>query len=409
MAEPAVEGPATLASEIQKVSEELSYPGTNTVFRVLQQRGVRVTREQVEQHVRGQAERQLVGANARPLRGKVGAPRKNARWDVDNIVYVAQPSDKVENILIAQDIFTRRIMARPLPRRFKDKIIEELRKLFEEHGKPLELHADLEFADDKIKKFLEEQDVVFRPKTKGDHVHTATLDNAIGNLRKALSREMIANNTKEWAPLLPKAANALNNQPREPLLGNSAKEAWSQDDKTLEFQLRQKAAQDRETNEVEAEKRKGKLEELGGFRTIETEIDKRFKRGYKVVQSGEVHEVKEVTQGRVEDAKGNEYENRLAYPVPKSSRSVEVPELSRRGSAASAASKQARLERYIAPIKARLERLGGKEKTWTLAKYMREDLGMDIRGTLTQNLRLMGFKTYLDSNNESWAALPGDE
>ena len=33
------------------------------------------------------------------------------------------------------------------------------------------------------------------------------------------------------------------------------------------------------------------------------------------------------------------------------------------------------------------------------------DLGMDIRGTLTQNLRLMGFKTYMEAN-ESWAALP---
>ena len=92
--------------------------------------------------------------------------------------------------------------------------------------------------------------------------------------------------------------------------------------------------------------------------------------------------------------------------MPKSSRSVEVPELSRRGSAASAASKQARLEQHRAPIAARLKRLGGKEKTWTLAKYMREDLGMDIRGTLAQNLRLMGFNTYLDSKNESWAALP---
>jgi hypothetical protein len=61
---------------IAKVSEELSYPGTNTVFRVLQQRGVRVTRQQVDRYVRGQAERQLVGADQRPLRGKVEAGRR---------------------------------------------------------------------------------------------------------------------------------------------------------------------------------------------------------------------------------------------------------------------------------------------------------------------------------------------
>ena len=395
-----------MESVIAKVSEELSYPGTNTVFRVLQQRGVRVTRQQVDRYVRGQAERQLVGADQRPLRGKVEAGRKGDRWDVDNIVYVAQPSNGVENILIAQDIFTRRVMARALPRRFKDKIIEELRSLFAEYGKPRELHADLEFADDKIRRFLEEEGVIFAPKTKGDHTHMATLENAIGNLRKALSREMIANNTKEWAPLLSKVVSALNNQPREPLLGSNAKDVWEKEDDTIEFQLRQKAAQDRETNKEEGSKREAKLSDLGGFRTIETEIDKRFKRGYKVTQSGEVHEVKDVSNGTVTDTKGDEYEARLVYPVPKSSRSVEVPELSRRGSAASTASKQARLQQHFAPIAARLKRLGGKEKTWTLAKYMREDLGMDIRGTLTQNLKLMGFKTYLDSKNESWAALP---
>jgi hypothetical protein len=72
-----------------------------------------------------------------------------------------------------------------------------------------------------------------------------------------------------------------------------------------------------------------------------------------------VHKVKErLTSGTVTDAKGDEYEARLVYPVPKSSRSVEVPELSRRGSAASTASKQARLEQYRAPIAAQAEAVG---------------------------------------------------
>ena len=72
---------------------------------------------------------------------------------------------------------------------------------------------------------------------------------------------------------------------------------------------------------------------------------------------------------------------------------------------ATTAARQSKLQQYVLPIKARLRRKGGKEKTSTLAKYMREDLGMEIRGTLTQNLRLMGFRTYMDSNNESWAAI----
>ena len=92
--------------------------------------------------------------------------------------------------------------------------------------------------------------------------------------------------------------------------------------------------------------------------------------------------------------------------MPKSSRAMDVPDLARRGSANTNAAKQARLEPFIKPIEARLRRNGGKEKTWTLSKHTREDLGMTIKGTLTQNLRLMGFKTYVDSNNESWAALP---
>ena len=112
-------------SEIAKVSDELSYPGVGTLYKALQQRGIRVTRKQVEEVVRGQEQRQLI-SNIKSVRGRATAPRKNDRWDLDIIVYVAQPSNGVENILIAQDIFTRKVMARALRRRDKKLIAAEL-------------------------------------------------------------------------------------------------------------------------------------------------------------------------------------------------------------------------------------------------------------------------------------------
>ena len=204
---------------------------------------------------------------------------------------------------------------------------------------------------------------------------------------------------------MPKVCRALKTDPREPLLGSTAKDAWEGKDSVVEFDLRRKAAQDEERNAEIRQKRDQKARELGAFRIMEGETRKGFRRAFKVIQSGEVHQVDKVEMGRVTDTKGNEYETRLVFPVPRSSRSVEVPELSRRGSVATTTARQAKLQQYVEPIATRLRRKGGKEKTWTLAKYMREDLGMEIRGTLTQNLRLMGFRTYVDSNNESWAAL----
>jgi hypothetical protein len=202
--------------------------------------------------------------------------------------------------------------------------------------------------------------------------------------------------------------NALNNMPREPLLGSNANDVWERKNNTVEFDLRRQAAQDEEHNAEEREKRDKRVEEMGAFRTMEGETRKGFRRSFKVLWSGEAHQVDKVNVGKVTDTKGNTYETRLVFPVPKSSRTIEVPDLARRGSANTNAAKQTRLEPYVKPIEARLRRNDGKEKTWTLAKYMREDLGMTIKGTLTQNLRLMGFKTYVDSNNESWAALPDE-
>ena len=150
-------------SEIAKVSEELSYPGEATLYKALQQRGVRATRQQVERVVKGQEQRQLI-SNVKSARGRVTAPRKNDRWDLDIIVYVAQPSNGIENVLIAQDIFTRKGMARSLRRRDKKLIVAELKELFDEYGTPSELHADNEFVDDTVFKFLEEKDVIFSAK-----------------------------------------------------------------------------------------------------------------------------------------------------------------------------------------------------------------------------------------------------
>ena len=68
-----------------------------------------------------------------------------------------------------------------------------------------------------MQKFLGEKDVIFSAKAKGDHLHTSTLDNAIRLLRQGLTREMLVHKAQEWAPLLAKVVNALNNMPREPL------------------------------------------------------------------------------------------------------------------------------------------------------------------------------------------------
>ena len=78
---------------VDEVFEELNFPSSSKLRRVLDSRGIAYDRKDVEKLVRREAVRQ-VQAPAYKLNGKIAAHGINDKWFCDLIDFTAAPSDK---------------------------------------------------------------------------------------------------------------------------------------------------------------------------------------------------------------------------------------------------------------------------------------------------------------------------
>ena len=103
---------------VEEVFEELNFPSSQKLRRVLDSRGIAYDRKDVEKLVRREAVRQ-VQAPAYKFDGKIVAHDINDRWLCDLIDFTAAPSDRGKRtglgemkdgeqfILVVQDVFSR--------------------------------------------------------------------------------------------------------------------------------------------------------------------------------------------------------------------------------------------------------------------------------------------------------------
>ena len=98
-------------------------------------------------------------------------------------------------------------------------VIEDLKAMFADHGKPSEINADGEFDNRTINQFLSKSNVSVRYKEGRQDL--ATIDAAMNNYKKMLKKMMQAQNTTNWKNLLPKATRAHNRMMHEALMGNA--------------------------------------------------------------------------------------------------------------------------------------------------------------------------------------------
>ena len=126
----------------------------------------------------------------------------------DLVDYSWQPSESKDKsdepafqyILIVQDVFSRRIMARPI----RDKLAETCRKAFqsiveEHHAKPNVLSTDAgwEFKG-AFDQYLEREGIFHQSKDPRALNSQGTLDAAIRTLRPMLARIQAEETTKDW-------------------------------------------------------------------------------------------------------------------------------------------------------------------------------------------------------------------
>jgi len=375
-------------NEIRKTSEELNNPSAPKLYRVLQSRGSKASRKEVDDFVRTQSERQ-VQAPPYKFQGKIAAHELNDRWFVDLIDFTAAPSDGGQKtaltptkdgekyVLVVQDVFSRKLFTRALMNKRPETVATAFREILDEAGaKPNSCTSDMgaEFGSSFVK-MLEREGIRAAQKDPQDKNAIASIDVAIGNLKKAMARDARKHKTDDWADRLKKVTAGQNSLPNDDYLeGVAPDKVESNND--LRAYLREKNAAFSAHNQRRAEKRGAQLEGAGKFRVAEEKGT--FARGFKPGWSNQVHEVKSVDGAKVTDTKGKEFLTKFTRPVSVASdyddseskgavtEEDRPAQIEKSGSAQTEAKKRKHLQPWAEAVVKWLD--GAKDKSMTLQR-----------------------------------------
>ena len=316
-------------ARIAALYEELSYPSAAKFKAALTKRGIQVSDAVVRQLAGKQADRQLFAPPPR-FTGKVVAQHVDDRWAADVIDFQSKTSKKGAPlfVLIVQDIFSRFLFAKAL--RSKAEVETAFFSLLKEtKRKPEELNTDngSEFLNRSFQAMLKQQNIWHV--TKEAPQDLATLDRAIGELRAVLSRRTTRGGP--WYDELDKAVKSMNGTEHSALFNRDPDDV--ENDKDLDFDLRYKNAQMRETNVQLAQTRGETLEQQGSFRTYLPTSTGFKRRAGQQNWSEKIHQVAVADiNGRVEDTEGNVYRMSMVKPVPRETAFVAAPAFAMGGS-----------------------------------------------------------------------------
>ena len=179
-----------LGERIAQLYKELSYPSAAKFRAALTKRGIDVPESFVKQITSEQGSRQLYAPPPR-FTGKITATHVNDRWAADVLDFQAKATKAKTPVyvLLVQDIFSRFLFAAALSSKAEVEAAF-LRIMRDSKRKPEELVTDLgsEFANASFQAMLEREGIFHIPNEAPQDL--ATLDRAIGELRRVLSRRV---------------------------------------------------------------------------------------------------------------------------------------------------------------------------------------------------------------------------
>ena len=322
-----------MASEIERIFEELNRPSAAKLKIALKKEGVAFATKDIDALTRADTGRQLL-APREQYKGKIVATDINERWAADLIDYTSNPSKKggEKYILVAQDIFTRKLYARALLKNDPRTVAAAFKEIVQQaKDSPEELNTDKggEFTGNAFQVALRDLKIRHRVKDPQDRNAIATVDIAIANLKKALFRtgdDGISN----WAERLDKVVAGINKTPHDHLHGSAPNDV--KDKPELQYFLKKEASQDLQHNADLIHKRADKLKDDGAFRVQENQGN--FARGFKPRFTDKVHTIAAVEGATVIDQDGKSFPTKLIQSVPNTSQDATLSRFARGGSAA---------------------------------------------------------------------------
>ena len=314
--------PEAVGQRVAQLYRELKLPSAAKLQKVLRKEGIQLSLQGIREIVDGTGARQIFRPPVQ-YPGHVTASRMEDRWAADVISFMSRPVETNEgtftDVLVIQDIFSRFLWAyamqskREVPDRFEHLLRERV---------PRELNTDrgTEFTSARFQGVVQRYGIshVF----KVGHNDLATVDRAIGVLKTKLAIVSAEDGTN-WLEELQPTVKAMNRLGNRGLLDNAPADVEHDDE--LRFRLRQLNAEMAHENAQLAEKRRAKLEDKRGFRTLMANLGVHtLRRAGLPNWSSDVKRVASTLGGRVYDTEGGSHDTRLVLPVPLDSSSVQA-------------------------------------------------------------------------------------
>ena len=342
----------------------------------------------LERLVKREAVRQ-VQAPKYKFDGKIPSLYQNDRWFADLIDFSSTPSDNGKRnglrrtkdgesyILVVQDVFSRFLWTEALVNKTPQAVAKAFEEILARAGtKQRSLTSDLgpEF-EGPFKQMLEANGIEAFQKRKEDINAIATIDTAIGNLKKALVRVTRKAATNDWASKLQQVTRGQNNSPMEDYLEGQAPASVSTNEDLINL-LEEKNAKYAKFNRQRAEKRAKVLEETGQFRPMVGTTGVKT-RGFKP-RFGEVKQVKAVDGAEVLDSADKDYLTKFVQPVSETTNDAGPVRIEQGGSELIDATRRQRLEPFAQELVRFLQSKGGEVTTATASKHLRQNPAFQI-------------------------------
>lgn len=326
----------------EEVFEELNFPSSQKLWK------------EVDKIVRREAVRQ-VQAPAYKFGGQIAAHGINDIWFCDLIDFTAAPSDRGKRtrlgetkegevyILVVQDVFSRFLWTEALVSKRPEVVAQAFEDIMTRAGaKPRSCTSDLgpEFQGP-FAEALKAKGIEVFQKQKEDINGIATIDTAIGQLKKALVRDTRKVGTDKWASRLEKVTQGQNNNPIDDYLEGVPPAKMNTNSDLIRL-LKDKNAKYSEYNHKRVEKRGQKIQDAGQFRGM-ADMGGKFTRGFKP-RFGEVRQVKEIQGATVVDDKGKNHLTKFVLPVSDTTNDAGPRRIEQRGSQLTDATRRARLQ-----------------------------------------------------------------
>ena len=308
-------------SQLRQLWIQSGRQGADKLYNKAVREGLNVKRKDVQEFVKSQESAQVFQPRIKS-EGKVVATGPMKTWQID-IVDFKQFDSKANNgfkyILVAIDIFDRRMMATPQ----KTKSPEETLKAFKKFAPfPDEVDSDngAEWGGT-FEEFLDKNNIGHREKNPKQINALAVSDKAISTLKSIIAKGMTESGSGVWYTQLKKAVTAYNNTSHSHLMGSNPNDV--KENKVLTYELKAKAGEDIKHNFDLYDEKLAKLKSAGAFRTMLARNT--WTRVNQPRYSDKVHKIKLISGADVIDTDDNRFPIKLVLPVPSASKDIQVP------------------------------------------------------------------------------------